>query len=116
MHQLHAIAIGLLLALPGACSNAGGYDEAKYCGAVGPTVNGAVDDDGRPLNEFDQKDRERSYRRLARLGPSELREDWERIGTMVGGDDIADALAAVESQRRVTEQVKRVCGFQIETF
>lgn len=39
-----------------------GYDRAKYCGAVGVTVGGAVDEQGGPLDEFDEKDKQRSVR------------------------------------------------------
>ena len=120
MHWLRAALLTLCLVATG-CSG-DGYDKAKYCGAVGPTVNGAVDDNGQRLDSFNAQDRQRSYNRLAKLGPPDLRKDWERIGAMVGASDLAGggdptaALNAVDATRRVTENVKKVCGFQITTF
>lgn len=100
----------------------GKYDKAKYCGAVGPTVHGAVDDEGRPLDEFGPKERLRSYLRLAKLAPPSLRDDWEEIGAMVSGNVALGKVSTSEvekelnAEHHVISNVKKLCGFTINSF
>ncbi len=94
-----------------------GYDRGEYCGAVGVTIKGAVDDAGRPMDEFNEADRRRSFLRLAEMGPSNLREDWRTIAGLFGGERGPDGFfAAAESERRVKEHVKKECGIEIDAF
>ena len=46
---------------------------------AGVTIGGAVDEAGRPLDEFGPEDKRRSYLRLAELAPSSVRDDWTSV-------------------------------------
>jgi hypothetical protein len=119
------------VAVGAACSSgssadgdAGKYDKAKYCAAVGPTIKGAVDDEGRALDTFGPRERRRSYFRLAAFAPPSVREDWEEIGSVVGGDakwrDGKITLKEFErhkrAERRVIASAKTICGIEVKSF
>jgi hypothetical protein len=110
--------VALLWALGCSACGQDHYDRARYCGAVAVTIGGAVDDSGRPLQEFDEADRRRSYQRLAELAPPGVRQDWRRIADLFGGNaDHPLALpTTMESEARVKEHVKRECGIEIDAF
>jgi hypothetical protein len=107
---------GAIVAGSAGCSG-NGYDKGKYCAAVGLSTAGAMDEHGGRLDQFGPADRRRSYLQVAKLGPASYRSDWQAIADLFQEpSDLNAALKAVESQRRVTEQVKQACGINLTTF
>ena len=100
----------VLVGLLGACGR-DGFDKARYCGAAGVTIGGAVDEAGRPLDEFGPEDKRRSYLRLAELAPSSVRDDWTSVA-----ESFVSGQTPIASERRVTEELLRDCGITVDAL
>jgi hypothetical protein len=97
------------------CGSNGTDQDARYCGLVGVIAGGgAVDEQGRPLDEWDEADKRRSYLRVADLAPKRYRNDWRSIAALFGPGDPSPRLPAIE--RRLEDHVKEDCGVAIRTF
>jgi hypothetical protein len=89
--------------------------DARYCGLVGFIAGGgAVDEQGHPLDEWDEADKPRSYLRVADLAPKRYRDDWRSIADLFGPGDPNPRLPEIE--RRLKDHVKKDCEVAIRTF
>jgi hypothetical protein len=105
----------MLVVLTGSACSHDGFDEAKYCAAIPLTVNGAVDSHGKPLAEFGPRDQQRSYKRLAKLGPTESRTDWELVGELVSSGQPPERLGkAFDAEDRLKISVEQTCGLDLD--
>jgi hypothetical protein len=111
MVGLVVVVVGIAAAL--ALRNRDDSSNAEYCAALGATVGGATDEEGRQLDEFDEDDRRRSYLRVARLAPSEVRDEWRRVAeTFTSAEEPVD----LEAERRAIRHAEATCGLKIETL
>jgi hypothetical protein len=100
-------------------SDDGDSGSGEYCAALGVIAGGgATDSQGRPLEEFDEADKRRTYLRIAELAPEAHAADWRVIAN--GFTDPAESgdemTAEFEAQERARAHARAACGLRLETL